>query len=310
MLQSMDLWQLKMFCAVARQGSLVAAARELHLTPSAVSHGVKALETQLGCRLLDRVGKKVYLNQAGEQLLAQIESHLVAIDSAEQEIRRLAQWGQTRLRVGASASACHYILPKVIRELKKSFDRASIQIESGDTPELVEMIRQNRLDLVLGLEPQDPSGLEVRPLFNDELLFTFSSSHPWATAKTITRNEVARQHFILYQRQSFTARLVEEYFRSEHISPVAVMEIADIEAIKEMVKLNLGVAVLAPWTTEREIKKGTLRMRHVGARTLKRKWVLVSRYGRRLSLIEESFCKLCRQFVTAMPTDHRDMRRD
>ena len=298
-----------MFCSIAKHGSLVAAARELHLTPSAVSHGLKALETQIGCRLLDRVGKKVYLNQAGEQLLAQIENPLAAIDSAEDEIKRLARWGQTRLRVGASASACHYILPSVIKEVKKSFEQASIQMESGDMPELVDLIRQNRIDLVLGLEPDDPSGLEVRPLFGDELLFTFSSSHPWAQARSVTRNEVARQHFILYQRRSFTARLVEAYFHSERIIPLAVMEIADIEAIKEMVKLNLGVAVLAPWTTVRELKKGTLRMRTIGARTLKRKWALVSRFGRRLSLIEETFCKLCRQFVTAMPTDHRDMRR-
>lgn len=304
----METRQLRMFCSIAKHGSLVAAARELYLTPSAVSHGVKALETQLGCRLLDRVGKKVYLNQAGEQLLAQIENPLAAIFSAEDEIKRLAKWGQTRLRIGASASACHYILPKVIKDLKKSFERASIQIESGDTPELVDLIRQNRIDLILGLEPENSSGLEVRPLFGDELLFTFSSSHPWAQAKTIPRSEIARQHFILYQKQSFTARLVEDYFRSENITPPAVMEIADIEAIKEMVKLNLGVAILAPWTTVREIKKGSLCMRTLGARTLKRKWAMISRFGRRLSLIEESFCKLCRQVVTDMPTDHRDMR--
>lgn len=298
-----------MFCAVANNGSLVAAASHLNLTPSAVSHGLKNLETQIGCRLFDRVGKKVYLNQAGEQLLAQVEQPLASIESAKEEIRRLAKWGQTRLRVGASASACHYILPKVIKELKRSFDQAHIRLESGDTPELVELIRQNRLDLVMGLEPGDTTSLEVRPLFNDELLFTFSSSHPWATAKSISRSDVAKQQFILYQRRSFTARLVEQYFNSENIVPAAVMEIADIEAIKEMAKLNLGVAVLAPWTTVRELKKGTLRMRAVGARTLKRKWVMVSRLGRRLSLIEETFCKLCRQFVTAMPTDHRDMRR-
>ena len=55
-----------MFCVVARLGSLVAASRVLHLTPSAMSHGLKALEAQLGCRLFDRTGKKLLLNQAGE----------------------------------------------------------------------------------------------------------------------------------------------------------------------------------------------------------------------------------------------------
>ena len=76
----MEIYQLKMLLAVAEKGSLVSAARDLRLTPSAISHGLKALETQMGCRLLDRVGKKVYLNQAGEQLLSQVKEPLAVLD--------------------------------------------------------------------------------------------------------------------------------------------------------------------------------------------------------------------------------------
>ena len=303
----MDTRQLRMFCRVAKRGSLAVAARELNLTPSAVSHGIKALETQIGCRLLDRVGKKVYLNQAGEQLLAKVEIPLASLDTAAEEIRRLAQWGQTRLRIGASASACQYILPGILRELKKSFANASMQVESGDTPEILDLIRQNRIDLALGLEPSNKSGLEVRPLFQDELFFTFSPSHPWSAGRPIRRQEISKQTFILYQRSSITARLVEDYFRSERMTPLAFIEIANIEAIKELVKLNLGVAILTPWTTERELKKGTLKMRPIGARSLKRRWSIVHRAGRRLSLIEETFCRLCREFSGRMRTDRHDV---
>src|SRR2546421_5980503 len=153
----METRLLKMFCAVARRGSVVAAARQLHLTPSAISHGLKALETRLGCRLFDRANKKMLLNQAGEQLLAQIEQPLTALDAAEQSLKNLAKWGETRLRIGAAASTCQYLLPPVIRELKKSFARVRFQVESGDMAEMVELIKQNRVDLALGVAPDHPA---------------------------------------------------------------------------------------------------------------------------------------------------------
>ncbi len=301
----MDAYRLRMFCAVARRGSLAAAAREIHLTPSAISHGLKALETELGCRLLDRVGKKVHLNQAGEQLFSQIQKPLAALDAAAEGLKRLGKWGQTRLRIGASASVCQYILPTVLSKLKKSFATAIIQIESGDTPEMVKFIQQNRVDIALVLVPDHQAGLEVRPLFRDELFFTFAPSHSWASVRVIPRNEIPTQPYILYQRSSVTAKLVDEYFRSEHISPFTIMEIASIEAIKELVKLNLGVGVLVPWTIKEELKQGTLCMRPIGKRPLKRQWAMVCLAGRRMNLIEETFCQLCQKFVGTLQTSRR-----
>src|SRR5258707_1212866 len=117
----MDTRLLKMFCAVAESGSLVTAAAQLHLTPSAISHGIKALETESGCRLFERTSKKLLLNQAGEQLLAQVREPLAALEAAGESLKRLGKWGQTRLRIGTAASACRHILPGVIRELKKTY---------------------------------------------------------------------------------------------------------------------------------------------------------------------------------------------
>src|SRR5438046_4207226 len=123
----MDTRLLRMFCVVARMGSLVAASRIMHLTPSAMSHGLKALEAQLGCRLFDRTGKKLLLNQAGEQLFAQVQAPLTALDAAAESLKRLGKWGQTRLRIGASASACQHIVPGIIRELKKTCPTVQLQ---------------------------------------------------------------------------------------------------------------------------------------------------------------------------------------
>src|ERR1044071_3364474 len=133
----MDTRLLKVFSAVAQSGSLVVAAGKLHLTPSAISHSLKALEVDLGCRLFERVGKRMVINQAGDQLLAAINGPLSALESAAEGIRRLGKWGQSRLRIGASAAVCQHVLPNVIRELKKTHPSLELQVESGDTPHVL-----------------------------------------------------------------------------------------------------------------------------------------------------------------------------
>jgi DNA-binding transcriptional LysR family regulator len=303
----MEMRLLKMFCWVADSGSLAVAARKLHLTPSALSHGIKALETEVGCRLFERAGRRVLLNQAGEQLLEQVRAPLAALDAAGEALKKLGKWGKSRLRIGASASFCGHILPGVIRELRKSNPDLEFRVESGDTPELMDLVRSTRLDLAVGVAPPQQSGLEVRPLFRDELLFVLAPSHPWAAGLPITREELRKQPLILYRHSSFTARLTKEFFQDQDVAPNVMMEIGSIEAIKELVKLNLGVSILAPWTADRELSQGTLKMRPLGPRRLTRSWVTVSLAGRRLTLAEENFSKLCRRQSTGLRLDRRDV---
>jgi len=303
----MDTRLLRMFCVVAEFGSLVAASSVLHLTPSALSHGLKSLEAQLGCRLFERAGKKLLLNQAGEQLLAQIQAPLAALDAAEESLKRLSKWGQTRLRIGAAASACQHIVPGIIRELKKACPTVQLQVESGDMAEMIGMIHQNRIDLALGVAPESNGQLEIRPTFKDELLFTFAPSHNWGTAHSIPREQLRTQPLILYQRSSLTAQLIDKYFRDLDIVPSTIMEIANIEAIKELVKLNLGVAVLAPWTVDKELVRGSLCMRPLGAKPLRRQWAIVSMAGRRWNLAEETFSRLSGTIAAGLRMVRRDL---
>jgi DNA-binding transcriptional LysR family regulator len=303
----MELRQLRVFQTVARTGSVVAAAGQLHLTASALSHALKALETELGFRLFDRVGKGVRLNAAGEQFLAQIEPHLAGLAGAAEALRKLARGGYSRLRVGAAASACRHILPRVVRDLQKAFPRVEIRIESGDTPELIERIKEGAIDLGLGLVPEPAADLKVHPLFRDELMFTFAPAHRWAGAAPVTEEELHAQPFLLYQRQSLTARLVEAHLRSLGVTAPTVLEVGSIDAIKEFARLELGVAVLPPWVAERELRRGLLLMRPPGRKPLRREWAVFHRASRGLAPVEGRFIRLCRAHTAGMPHDRNDL---
>jgi DNA-binding transcriptional LysR family regulator len=289
----LDSRQVRAFSVLARTGSFTQTARELHLTQSAVSHSMKALERDIGCRLLDRLGKKVVLTQAGEQLLHHATKILQEMENARESLLHLGKWGRGRLRLGASTTACQHLIPPVLREFKESFPDHVITIEPGDTPELVASLLRHRIDLALSLEPDNEPQLEFHHLFTDELHFIVGALHPWAQAGRVERDDVPRQNYILYNKHSVTFRLIEAYFRQEEMVLNTVIELGSMDATKELVKLGLGVSILAPWIARKEIQEGSLVALPLGRRKLQRRWGIIHWRGKRLNLAEETFIGLC-----------------
>jgi DNA-binding transcriptional LysR family regulator len=289
----LDSRQVRAFCVLARTGSFTQTARELHLTQSAISHSMKVLEGDVGCRLLDKLGKKVVLTQAGEQLLHHATKILQEMENARESLAHLGKWGHGRLRLGASSTACQHLIPPVLREFKESFPDHIINIEPGDTPALVAALLRQRVDLAISLAPGNEPQLEFHPLFTDELQFIVGAMHPWAQAGRVERAEIPRQSYILYSKNSVTFRLVEEYFRREQMVLNTVIELGNMEATKELVKLGLGVSIVAPWIAREEIEEGSLVALPLGRRKLQRRWGISHWRGKRLNLAEETFIGLC-----------------
>jgi DNA-binding transcriptional LysR family regulator len=296
----LDSRQLRAFVSLAKTGSFTQTARSLNLSQSAVSHSMKALERDVGCRILDKLGKKAVLTQAGEQLLAYAERILAQMSEARADLSRLGKWGQSRLRLGASTTAAQHILPGVLREFKDSFPSCVISIEPGDTPEMIDALRAHRIDLALNLEPSGGEPLDFRPLFADELHFILAPQHPWALAGRVTRAEIARQNYILYKQRSYTSAMIEAYFRDENVVLHSQLDLGNMEAIKELVKLNLGISILAPWTATAELAAGSLVAMPLGKRKLRRRWGILYWKGRRMSLVEETFIGLCASVAAKM----------
>ncbi len=300
MQELLDSRQLRTFVSLARTGSFTATAKEVFITQSAVSHSMRALESELGCRLLNRVGKRTTLTLEGEQLLRYANRIITDMTAARESLDQLGKWGETRLRVGASISACQYLLPSVLREFKKMHPKCRITLEPGDTPALIEAVREQRLDLAITLAPQREPALEFQRLFADELMFIVPPQHPWVEAGGVARPEISRQSFILYSRTSHTFRAVENYFREEGIALNTAMELGSIDTIKELVKIGMGISVLATWIAREELKAGLLVALPLGRRKLRRDWGILHGKERTLSLVEAEFVRLCREAIITL----------
>ena len=288
-----DSRQLLAFRALAETGSFTLAAKQLSLTQSAVSHSIKALEEDLNCSLINRLGRRIHLTQSGEIFLASAERIFKQMQHVRSELDALGKWGAGRLRIGAGTTACQYILPTVIREFRQTFPECQLSISPNDAKELLEALRANEIDLALTLTPEGQDDIDYQLVFEDELKFAVSPSHPWANRKTAPAAEIDDQTYVTYSKRSRTFDQLRRHFRNEGHELAHVIELGNMEAIKELVKIGIGVGVIAPWVAQKEVEEASLHLLGIGRKKLKRAWGVCSVKGRKLSLMEETFVGLC-----------------
>lgn len=288
-----DLRQLRALVAVAEEGSFTLAARRLFVTQSAVSHSLRTLEEQLGCRLLDRSGKRVCVTTEGSILLRRCKRVVLELEEATRELDGLRRWGQTTVRVGAPHSLCHYMIPSVLREFRDCFPRCEPSVESGETGALLDKMEMGELDLVVGIKPRYHGGESYRPLFTDHLCFVVSPFHPWATKSGDISGSLAAQQFIIYAKATDTHRLIEEWMEKMAGKIRTPLVIGDMQAIKQMAKLGTSVGIVASWVAAREVAEGTLICVEIPGPPLHREWGVFHSAQRETSLVEETFTGLC-----------------
>lgn len=298
----LDTRQLRAFIALARSGSFTQSGRELHLTQSAISHAIKALETDLGCQLFHRQGKSVHLTHHGRELLPHAESIMQEMSQARATLGVLDMTPRGRLTIGCTPAASQFILPTVFREFKESFSQYEIRVVPGETPQTIERLLGNEVDLAVTLRPADVTRLDCHGIFEDELEFLVSPLHAWVT-KSPRLKDVAAETFIVSSRNSLNFTLIHEYFLKHGIRLNHFIELGSSEAIKELAKLGLGVAIAARWIAQTEIEAGQLTPVALPKGKLKRRWVTSSLKGRPLNLAERTFVGLCEEVGRRM---HRD----
>ena len=299
-----DLRQLRAFVAVVEEGSFTLAARRIFVTQSAVSHSLRTLEEQLACKLLDRTGKRVAVTAEGELLLKRCRRVIFELEQATRDLDGLRRWGQTRIRIGAPHSLCHFLIPSVLREFRDCFPRCEPVIEAGDTMLLLDRLAAADLDLVVGHKPRGQLDEGYRAMFNDRLAFVVSPFHPWAVDSSSVIKTINDHQFIIYAKATETHRLIEEWMEKNGSRGRKPLVLGDMQAIKEMAKLGIGVGIVAPWVAAREIGEGSLKVVNIKEPGIGREWGVFHSPKREPSLVEEAFIGLCEMAFAAMPANY------
>ncbi|HEY5705058.1 MAG TPA: LysR family transcriptional regulator [Terrimicrobiaceae bacterium] len=289
----LDLRLLRVFVTLAQVGSFTRTAGMLNVTQSAISHGMRRLEDQLGCKLIYKKGKTTHVTPEGRHFLGQVLRILDGLDRAAESVSSRSE-SRAKMSVIISTSMAQAILAPVLREFRESYPSVSLVVSLEDSPKAVQEIEQGRADLAVIVEDKLPAGLKRHPLFCDRLQLVFSPLHPWAERSAVSATDLKKEHFLLYQRNSITFRRAEDFFLRSGVGLTSYVEIPSFEIMKQLARLGLGVALMAPWVAEKELAEGSLVMRSTPRSKITRQWVVVHQGNRELRKPEQTFIGLCR----------------
>ena len=280
--RAVTLRQLRTFKTVADLTSFSAAAQRLKLSQPSVSYQVKELEETLGLPLLDRLGKRVQLTEAGNVLYNYARRMLDVLDEATVVIEEMRGIQRGTLRVGASTTVGIYLLPAALGAFKKLHPGLVISLEIGTRARVQDQVLRNELDLaVVGPALKDPE-LAIIPFLSDELAVVAPAGHPLAGRRGLTLKDLADQPFIMREAASGSRLSLEKAARKAGAKLRVAMELGSNGAIKHAVESGLGLAVISRYATALEFSSGRLVELDVRGFPIRRDWHIVHLRRRKL----------------------------
>ncbi len=237
----MNFSDLSTFLAVADAASFSLAAEHLHITQPAVSKRIQALESELDMRLFDRVGKRVYLTQAGSVLAPQARQMLAMLADTENQLRNLSEQISGVLHLATSHHIGLHRLAPVLHEFTRKYPEVQLNISFEDSEVAHDMVRQGEIELaVVTLNPEGDKQLHCVPIWQDPLVFVSAKPMPGQHAM----QTMAEQPCVLPGPSTYTGRIVVQRFASEGIVLTPSMSTNYLETIGMLVSVGLGWSVL------------------------------------------------------------------
>lgn len=238
----MDIRFVSSLLEVVRTGSIAAAARSQVLTSAAVSQRIKALELQLGCRLLSREGHTAKPTEECLRLLPRMKHLVEEVDALKSDLDFTGLVGS--LRVGAISTALTGVLPPTVKHLSSVAPNLNLQIFPGTSSNLYEQLLNKTLDIIISVKPPFvcPKNVKQTTLYAESLAFICHQSQNVDSSKLFDDSP-----FIQYDRQSWGGLIANAYLLDNDITVDTLCELDALESIAMMVKNKMGVALTPIW---------------------------------------------------------------
>jgi DNA-binding transcriptional LysR family regulator len=291
-MRRLTLRQFRVFEAVARRLSFSRAAEELHLSQPAVSMQIKGIETILGVPLTEQIGKKIFLTDAGREVLHASQAITARLDDLQHNLAQLRGIDRGSLRL-AVTSTVNAVATGILVRFRGSYPGIAVHLGVSNRAEVLDLLANNRIDLaIMG---QVPEGLELEAtrIMDNPLVVIAPPDHPLIGKRKVPLAKVAAEPFLVREAGSGTRSAMERFFAERGLAIQSSMEMSSNEAIRQAVQAGLGLAVLALQTLEMELAFNRLAVLNVEGFPIVRHWYLVHRADKRLSPVAQAF----KQFV-------------
>jgi DNA-binding transcriptional LysR family regulator len=268
----------------------------MHVSQPTVSKQIKSLQEEIGLPLLEQIGKKVFLTQAGQELFATCCEWLNTWNRFEQNIADLKGMKRGTLRI-AAVTTTKYFMPRILGPFCAQYPGIDIILEVLNRDRLLERMAQNIDDLyIMGVPPEELE-VDAEPFLDNPLVVLAPAAHPLAQHKRIPLKKLGKEAFLMREQGSGTRMTVERLFAERNIPLNVKMELGSNEAIKQAVAGGLGLAILSQSTLTLEPMRNELTILHVQGFPLKRAWYMVRPEGKPLSVVVETFQNYLREHL-------------
>ena len=291
----MHLETLKVFCDVVETKSFSVAASQNYVTQSAVSQQIRMLEEKYGKQLLERTRGNVQLTPAGE-ILYQVSKEIVQkYQDLEGRLQDVAKVVAGTVRVATVHSIGLYELSTQLKRFLKAFPQVQLQLGYSRSSKIYEDALKGGIDLGIVAYPNKRPGITVIPLREDRLVLVVPPTHAFAKHRTISTNRLAGEPLVGFDRDIPTRRETDRVLRKHDIDPRYVTELDNVEVMKRVVEIGLGIAILPEQAVRPEVKGGTLVTVQLSDEVFPRQLGIIHRSGKHFSPAAAKFIEWLRE---------------
>jgi LysR family transcriptional regulator for metE and metH len=298
----LEIRHLKLVVAVAEHGTLTRAGDVLHLSQSALSHQLRDLEDRVGKPLFTRTARRMATTPAGDRLLKAARAVLATLDDTAGALGSDQLASPIPLRIATECNTCYSWLPAVLPAFRERFPHVEIRLELPTANRLLSALAEDQLDLAIMSSPVRDRRVVAKPLFEDELLVAVHPNHRFTRCSHVSIGELRNETLILYSSVEHST-VIRRVMLANGVFPKATITHVQLtEAIVELVKAGVGIAILAKWSLKPHLDSGSVRGIRITPRGFHRHWQAV--VPRRLvgaDYIDE-FCRLLAAHVPAGAT--------
>jgi len=296
----MDFDQLETFLEVARLSSFSRAAERRFRTQPAISSQIRALEEEVGARLLDRSGGKVAMTAAGKVFQKYAEENLEQRRIMLVALAEMHRVPRGEIVVSANEGTCLHILPEVFAEFKRQYPSVGVGVKRLEHNKILEAIIDNSCDFGVVSMPVPDKRLTVVPIHRDELIVITPPRHPLAAKKKATVAEVV-EYPLLLPKVGRTRDTLETLFHERRLKPIVSMELDSSELLKRFVAADVGVGFIPRSHVAEDLQAKALAALTLADASIQRELALVFRKDKALSRAALAFIEIAVKLKQAAP---------
>jgi len=284
--------QLRLFVDLVRDQSFTKVAERNFITQPAVSLSIQKLEEELGTKLLERTTRKVLVTEEGRIL------YTYARDILEKalEVKFILQERQDKMLGSIRLATVHsvglYELPASLKEFIRRYPEVNIHVEYKLSDQVYHSVMDGDVDLGLVAYPEPRASVTTLAFFEDELVLICNTEHPLARRERIVLRDLDGCRFVAFEAEIPTRKAIDALLQQHDVRLDIRMQCDNIEILKKMVEVGLGVSLVPLLSVREEARSGELCVHRISDHVVRRPLAIIHRKGKTLSRPQRAFVDL------------------